>query len=397
MRKSTIAGLLAVPLIAGGLYWLMLHGHIESAAIGLALAVLALIVGAAWQFWHRRARWGGVLLAGALIVCGGVGAYAWSLNNKIDNIDRVPTTQLSEGARPPKVKNHTLNILLLGADDPAQLVKKPSVAELLADGTWNPGAYRSDTLMVVHIPKDRKAAYTVSIPRDSYVPIYDAEGKQHGSNKINAAFSDYGPLGTLRTVENLSGLRIDHLAVIDYAGFRDLTSAVGGVDVYVPETVYDSKQDQEWTKGWHHIEGILAEKYVRQRYGLLGGDFDRVDRQQNFLRALMGKVLAEETIGNPLTFSKTMAALTENLTIDDEWSTADLRSLALSLRGLDSTKVRFMTLPLDEFQVIDGAGEVNIIDAIAAKELWKAVSNDTVATYLKKHPDDELPDPKDVH
>ena len=104
-------------------------------------------------------------------------------------------------------------------------------------------------MMVVHIPADRKSAYVVSVPRDSYVPIYDAEGIKHGKNKINEAFSQYGPFGTLRTVENLGDLRIDHMAVIDFEGFHDLTTAVGGVDVYVPEAFYDSKQKVEWEQG----------------------------------------------------------------------------------------------------------------------------------------------------
>src|ERR671920_2325505 len=130
----------------------------------------------------------------------------------------------------------------MGADNPQRLVKKPTVAELLEDGKWDPGAYRSDTMMVVHIPADRKTAYVVSVPRDSYVPIYDDEGNEHDRNKINAAFAEYGPFGTLRTIEELSGVRIDHMAVIDYAGFKDLTAAIDGVDVYVPEAVYDIKQ-----------------------------------------------------------------------------------------------------------------------------------------------------------
>jgi len=75
-------------------------------------------------------------------------------------------------------------------------------------------------------------------------PSYDAEGVRHGQGKISDAFSEYGPFGTWRTVENLTGLRLDHMAIIDYDGFRDLKTAVGGVDLYVPETVYDDKLDQ---------------------------------------------------------------------------------------------------------------------------------------------------------
>ena len=284
----------------------------------------------------------------------------------------------------------------MGADDPHQLEDKPTVAELLADGEWDPGAYRSDSMMVVHLPADRKSAFVVSVPRDSYVPIHDGEGVKHGRNKINEAFASYGPFGTLRTIENLSDLRIDHMAIIDFKGFRDLTTAVGGVDVYVPESFYDSQQDVEWKQGQNHLEGVLALKYVRTRHGLANGDFDRVDRQQNFLRALMAKVLDDGTIGNPVKFTDTLEAITKHLTVDASWKSGDIRGLALSMRNLDARKVRFMTLPLDHYETVPDAGSVNIIAAGRARELWTAVETDKVGRYLKAHPEDELPEPGDV-
>ena len=186
------------------------------------------------------------------------------------------------------------------------------------------------------------------------------------------------------------------MAVIDFEGFRDLTTAVGGVDVYVPEAFYDSKQKIEWEQGTNHLEGVKALQYVRTRHGLANGDFDRVDRQQNFLRALMGKVLEDGTIGNPVKFTDTLEAITRNLTVDESWKSGDIRGLALSLRDLDSKKVRFMTLPLDHYETVPGAGSVNIIAAERSRELWNAVENDKVGPYLKANPADELPDPKDV-
>jgi anionic cell wall polymer biosynthesis LytR-Cps2A-Psr (LCP) family protein len=187
------------------------------------------------------------------------------------------------------------------------------------------------------------------------------------------------------------------MAIIDFEGFKDLTSAVGGVDVYIPESFYDAKQKVEWEQGDVHLEGDLALKYVRTRHGLAQGDFDRVDRQQNFLRALMGKVLADDTIGNPLKFNDTLEALTQNLTVDESWSNRALRGLALQMRGISSNKVKFMTLPLARYENLPEAGSVNIIDQKKAAELWKAVSEDKVARYLKKYPDDELPDPENVN
>jgi LCP family protein required for cell wall assembly len=284
-----MVALAAVPVAIVGLFWLMLHGFLELSVWLLALAVLGMLAGTAWEFRHGHRRWAALLAAGAVITSASVGWYAWNLNAKLSDIPRADDSVLDVGDRPEPAAEPTeaLNILLMGADNPTRLIEKPTIAELLEAGEWNPNAYRSDTVMVVHIPADRSGAYLVSIPRDSYVRIYDAEGRPHGKSKINEAFAAYGPFGTWRTVENLTGLRLDHMAVIDFAGFRDLTSAIGGVDVYIPEDVYDSQQDQQWNEGWVHLEDELALKYVRMRYGLLEGDFDRVARQQNFMRAVM--------------------------------------------------------------------------------------------------------------
>jgi LCP family protein required for cell wall assembly len=396
MRRTFVIAPLIVVLVIAGMYWLMLHGYLELTAYLLVIAVVGMVVAAGWEFYRGHRKGPVILLVGALLTATVVGAYGWNLNSKLDNIDRADDSVLQKGTRPKKAKTEAINVLLMGADDPNQKDEKPSVAELLADGEWDPGAYRSDSMMVVHIPANRKSAYVVSVPRDSYVPIYDAEGTQHGRNKINAAFSSYGPFGTLRTIENLSNLRIDHMAVIDFQGFRDLSTAVGGVDVYVPEAFYDSKQKVEWKQGTNHLEGVKALQYVRTRHGLANGDFDRVDRQQNFLRALMGKVLMDETIGNPLKFTDTLEAITSHLTVDESWSSRAIRSLAFSLRSLDSSKVRFMTLPLDRYESVPGAGSVNIIADQKAKQLWRSVKGDTVGGYLKAHPEDELPDAQDV-
>lgn len=394
MRGRTWLGLAALPVAMAGLWWLMLHGFLEVTAYLLAFTVLALVGTAAWAWRGRRRRWAAVLVTGALVIGGTVGSYGWELNRKLDNIHRVRDDALRHGHRPDPDHGASLNILLMGSDA-RDRDSQATIAESLADGRWDPGTYNSDSLMLVHIPADRKAAYVVSVPRDSWVPVHDGEGVLRGLAKINSAFQEFGPFGTWRTVENLTGLRIDHMAIIDFRGFRDLTTAIGGVDVFIPATVYDDKQHTTWTQGWHHIEGDLALKYVRQRRGLIGGDFDRVDRQQNFLRAVMDKVLADGTIGNPMRLTSTLEAITSHLTVDSSWSNASIRRLALSLRNLDARRVRFATVPLDRFDTIDGQS-VNIIDEESAAELWQAVADDTLRAYLQEHPEDELGDPEEV-
>ncbi|MGH3348468.1 MAG: LCP family protein [Nocardioides sp.] len=398
MKRTTIIGLVAVPVVIGGLFLLMLNGFLTLAVILLAVAVLGMLATAAWDLRRGHRRGPALLTAGALVTVVAVGWYGWNLNAKLGDITRVPDAVLGEGERPPPPEKPTaaLNILLMGADNAARLVDKPTVAELLASGEWNPGDYLSDTVMVMHIPADREAAYVVSVPRDSLVTIYDDTGEPHGENKVNAAFSTYGPFGTWRTVENLSGLRLNHMAIIDYGGFKDLTTAIGGVDVYVPESVYDSQQDQQWDQGWVHLEDELALKYVRMRYGLLQGDFDRVARQQNFLRAVLRKTLADDTVGNPVKFTRTLEAVVRNLTVDESWTNGDLRGLALDLRGLETKDVRFVTLPFERYEQDPELGSVNIIDEQRSKELWQAIADDTIGDYLAKYPQDELPEPRRI-
>jgi LCP family protein required for cell wall assembly len=393
-RGGSLVGVVALVAGGAGLWWLMQH-DLRLAAYALVAGLVALLVAAVWTWRGRHRRWTAVLLAVVVVSVGAVGFYGWRLNGKLADIPRADDTVLQQGTRPPE-DTQALNLLLLGADNPDPREDKPTVAELLAADQWDAGAYRSDSMMLVHIPADRRSAVVVSIPRDSYVAIYDDAGDRRELNKINAAFSEYGPFGSLRTVENLTGLRIDHLAMIDFEGFRDLTTALGGVDVYVPESVYDSAQDQQWDQGWVHLEDALALKYVRMRHGLTNGDFDRVARQQNFLRALVSTLTDDGTVGNPITLDRTVSAIVKYLTVDASWSSGDIRDLALGLRKLSSDRIDFLTVALDHYESVDGVGSVNIIDRVRARQLWRAIAKDDVDGYLKRHPEDALGDPETV-
>lgn len=342
---------------------------------------------------HPGIVWAVVLIV-LLPVVGGAG-YAWSLKRKLDGVDTVKVIK----EEPDPDEGRALNILLLGSDKgdpkPGQ-PKNTSIAEDAASGDWPTGKYRSDTLMVVHIPADRKKVYLVSIPRDSFVPIYDEKGKTDHSEKINAAFSMGGPLATINTVEKLTGLTMDHLTIIDWAGFKDLSTAVGGVEVTIPKSFYDPQQKVQWDAGTQTLEGNKALQYVRTRYGLIGGDFDRIKRQQNFMRSLMGKMLDSGVTSNPRKLSNTVGALTKNLTVDEGWSGTAMAKLALSLRGVSTDDVTFMTAPVQGTQTDPTYGSIVVLQPDKMTELFDAVESDSMATYLKKYPDDVLPDAEEV-
>lgn len=375
--------------------WLLQHQFRLALYFGLA-GLLGLLIASAVAFWRGRRRWAAALLAVVLILGTATGGYTWSLTRKLNQISTIKAPAGFDSGRPSAESGKAMNLLLLGADNPDPSPDKPTVAELLRDGTWQAGAYRSDSIMLVHIPADRRRATIVSIPRDSYVTIVDDRGTRHELNKINAAFDRYGPFGTVRTVEALTGIRIQHLAIIDFEGFRDLTTALGGVDVYVPDPVYDPELKQNWPQGWNHIEGALALRYVRMRYGLAEGDFGRAARQQNFLRALLAKLTDDGTLGNPVRLQNTVEAAAPYLTVDDSWAISDMLDLGLGPHRVHTDKLNYVTLGLLRYATIDGVGSVNLLDEKKNRELWSALRSGQVGAYLKRYPEDALGDSRHV-
>jgi LCP family protein required for cell wall assembly len=234
-------------------------------------------------------------------------------------------------------------------------------------------------MMILHLDGSRRVAAVVSIPRDSWVPI-----PGHGMGKINWAYSFGGPSLTVATVENLTGLRIDHLAVVDWDGFKKLTDRVGGVDIDVPETVVDPQNHVTWTAGRHHLDGEAALLYVRQRYGLPGGDFDRVKRQQAFLRAVLQASLHQEMRKDPRMLYGFLDTVAGVVSVDSGWSTADMARLAFSLRDFRSANLRFLTAPVLGTGR-EGAQSVVRLDDSADRELWQDLRTDRIDEWSAVH------------
>ncbi len=311
-----------------------------------------------------------------------VSAFAIYLNAQLGNIDTFDTGALPADSRPARVQGDSVNILLAGVDKG----DGRSIAEI-AEGGWDAGVLRTDTIMVLHVTADRQRAYLISIPRDSYVRLYDEVGEPADMNKINAAFSLYGPTAYLATVENLTELRMDHLAVVDWDGFEDITNALGGVQLSVPG------------EGVKQLDGEESLQYVRTRYGLPGGDFDRIDRQQNFLRAMLGTILSRGTLTNPFTLTSTLRAVVGNLTVDESFDTGKIRSLALSLRGVRTSDMTFLTAPFGSFDTTDAGASIVRLDEQQAGELWTATAEDRIDDYLETYgsESEQLPGPSDVN
>lgn len=306
-----------------------------------------------------------------------IGYAGYRLDHNLHRIPGVFDGLTNRPARPTTgTAANAMNILLLGTDRRSGVPTTGSDAQAPA---WVPGAQRSDAIMVVHLDGDRRGASVISIPRDSWV---DVPG--HGMNKVNAAFSLGGPSLAVATVEKLTGVRIDHLAVIDWAGFSALTDAVGGVDVQIPETVHDSARHITWTAGLHHLDGQQALNYVGQRYGLPGGDLDRVQRQQAFLRALMQSSLHQEMRKDPKLLYDFLSTVTTHLSVDSGWSAASMAKLLLSMVNMRSADIAYTTVPV---RGTGWQGDQSVVRLAPGPDrvLWQAVRRDRTPEWAAIH------------
>jgi len=328
---------------------------------------------------HRGVRIALISFCVLLVTATGVAYYLGQ--RLVAPIDRIEGVFSGLEDRPPKPSKgpgaDAVNILLLGTDRRSAVPTTGSDARAAA---WVPGAQRADAMLVLHISADRDEASVISLPRDAWVEL-----PHRGFDKLNAAYSYGGPSLAVEAIEKLTQLRIDHLAVIDWAGLRELTDELGGVTVTVPETVHDSARGVTWTAGTHHLGGQEALNYVGQRYGLPGGDLDRARRQQNFLRTVMGEALGRLSDAGTWDVYELLRVMTSNISVDEEWSTKDMAKLAWSLRDIDESNVAFLTVPVAGLGW-EGPQSVVYLDHGAGRQLWNAVREDRMSGWLREHP-----------
>jgi LCP family protein required for cell wall assembly len=326
------------------------------------------------------------LLVLSLIVFSALLVWLTALNHKLDQIERFDLNLGND--RPPVIAGgRGENFLLIGVDDGHEV----NLKDMLASGDWRPGIFRSDTIMVAHRSGDGSKVEVVSVPRDSYVDIPGS-----GLNKINAAFSYGGPALLGRTVERVTGLRIDHVVIVDFQGFAGITDAVGGVPVYLPDDVVDPRSGETtWHRGWERVRGERALQYVRTRYGLPRGDFDRVQRQQNLLRAVLDGVTRTSVLTNPLKLTSLVDQVTSHLAVDSGLSNDAVRSLAWSMRNTRPRDIDFVTAPNAGSAMVDGASIVRL-QVAELRKLCRAMDRDRLDGYLATHQVDTLPGPEHV-
>ena len=278
---------------------------------------------------------------------------------------RAPQQKVAAGEEP------AVNILVLGTDsrtsasDPSQ---------------WKEGAQRTDAIMIVQVSGDRKTVSVMSIPRDSWVEI-----PGHGQGKINAAYSYGGPSLTIHTVENLTGIHIDHFAVANFESFVALTDEIGGVRVNLktPQTL----AGKELGAGAQVLNGQQALAYTRERSSLPNGDFDRVKRQQTWMRSIVSRVLTNGTLSSPTALYSFLKTASRTVAVDESFTLNQMQSLALETRHLHSNDITFMTVPTAGTGTSADGQSIVTLDADADAPLFKAFAEDRVSAYLTEHPD----------
>lgn len=286
------------------------------------------------------------------------------------NIEGIATDQLTD--RPPVAAPSAVNVLVMGSDTRAG-------ANGAAAGGSTPGL--SDTTLILHVSASRNYAYGVSLPRDAMVER-PACRKKDGSGvspgglvQFNSAYAVGGPLCTVKTVEVLTGIRMDHFIVIDFVGFKAMVDAINGVKICVPEEVNDTVGNISLPAGTYTVSGQQALDYVRVRHGIGAptGDIGRMKRQQTFIAAMINKVVSAGTLANPVRLFNFLDAATESLTTDKEFANLkQMASLGRSLKNIGLDKVKFVTVPFQAY-----APDPNRLEwKPEAAGLWSLIRND---------------------
>ncbi|GAA2440403.1 LCP family protein [Streptomyces glaucus] len=332
----------------------------------------------------------------AALVLGVAGVGAWVYQDLDGNIQGADVHDGLGGDRPVNLSPGSKNILVVGSDS-----RDGDNARYGGDLT----TMQSDTLMVVHVPADRKWATVVSFPRDSWVGI-PACDKGDGTTsephhfKINQAFAIGGTGGgiaeaaacTIKTIEANTGLRIDHFVSLDFQGFKGMVDALDGVEVCPEEAIHDDKARLDLEAGCQTVRGEDALGYVRARYNVgNGSDTGRIGRQQEFMQALAEK--AQSKLASPNALYGFLESATESLTTDKDLAgIRPLYGLASDLKGVPRDRLTFLTVPNYPREADVPADKANVMwQYPQAADLFAALAKDEEVDAERLRADAEDP------
>ncbi|MFF1909441.1 LCP family protein, partial [Kitasatospora sp. NPDC058218] len=322
----------------------------------------------------RRRRWPRRLAAGIAFGVLATSCGGWAVLHGLGSIDRVDAFS-GDVARPDDDGSTTF--LVVGTDERDGIPEK-TLKDLLHAG--GEACHCTDTMMIVQVAGDGSRASVISIPRDSYVDIpahRDQVTRKEvpaGKGKVNAAFGMGGPQLTVATVEQNTGLRIDHYLQVNFAGFVSAVDAVGGVRVCTTKPLKDEYSGLDLPAGTSTLDGAGALKYVRARHVDASSDLGRMHRQQKVVAQLLHQVADSGTLLNPVRLARLTDSLLGSVKADKDLTAADLITLATRLRELSAGRADFATVPLAKVDhQVAGWGSTVLWDQAGAKALFDEV------------------------
>jgi LCP family protein required for cell wall assembly len=309
--------------------------------------------------WLRPRRIFGILaVLVALILVAAVGEYI-NLNGRLHH-----SAVLVDYSGRPAAGSGT-NWLIAGSDSRVGLT--PAEEHALSTG-HDIGGSRSDTILILHIPSGGGKPLLISLPRDSWVPI-----PGYGDNKINAAYSLGGPKLLAETVQNVTGLRIEHYMEVGFGGFVGVVDAVGGVRMCIQVPLHDPASGLNINKGCQTLTGAQALGYVRDRHNFAQQDLQREQDQRLFLKALLSKMTSAGVLLNPFTLIPAADGTVGTLTVDSDTSLRNLASAAFALRDPLTT-----TVPIANPNYLTSNGQSAVKwDSAKALALFHALNDGT--------------------
>jgi len=298
----------------------------------------------------------GALSFVTLLVSGGAWLLAGSVSSGLARLEADISGTPASGP---------VNILVVGVDTRGGLTRQQQLALHVGNLT---GA-NTDTMMLVHVPADRQGIQVVSLPRDSWVSI-----PGHGMNKINAAFGLGGPRLMVSTVEQATGMTINDYVEVSFVGFVRVINDLGGVDVCLPYAVSDSGSGLHLSAGRHHVYGVTALKFARDRSSFATSDLHRIADQQQLLASLFAQATATGVLANPLRLQQVVSTATASVTVDRGFNVTEL---ANELRDIKPGSVSFTTVPIATADYQTPAGESAVLwNQAAADALFQRLNAD---------------------
>lgn len=307
----------------------------------------------------------GGALAMALVLTGGYAAWSYEqLDSSLTKVHVARSAPDGPAGRDAAADadGAAQNILLIGDDHRPSDATPQELAELSTQ--LDDGATNTDTMIVLHIPAGGGSATMISFPRDSWVPI-----PGHGTFKLNSAFSDGAADGggdaggmklLIQTIENTSGLTIDHFVRVSLLGFYQLVKALGPIDVCLNQAAHDTNSGVDLPAGRSTLDASQALSFVRQRDGLPRGDLDREVRQQYFLSQEAREALSARTLLDPVKVADLLHGVGDAVQVDD---TLSIPSLIATFSHIDLSAIRSTTIPTSGTPTIDGYSTVAVDSA----------------------------------